>query len=103
MASFSYNGYEVYNAKDVKEKYHKFFCGCTDNTKSVVEMRQIPPDAVFYATKTQTGWNPSTRDVRKSALLLDKTWVDENVPKFLGTLKPTSLVKKRVPDCSRCS
>lgn len=94
MASFSYNEHEVYNAKDVKEKYPKFFCGCTDNTKSVVKMRKIPSEVVFYATKTQTGWNPSTHDVRKSALLLDKTWIDENVPKFLGTLKPSALVKK---------
>ncbi len=80
-----YNGREVYNAKDIKEKYPVFFHGCGERIKDVVEKRSIPPDVVTYVIKTSDGWNPSSSHIKKSAVLLDKAWVDENIPLIVKT------------------
>lgn len=100
MSSFIYNGREVYDAKDLKENFPVFFHGCADNTKSVVKKRSIPVDVILYAIKTSTGWNSSTPDIRRSSLLLDKKWVDKNMPKFLeeGITTPSGKTYLSAPD-----
>ena len=100
MSSFIYNGREVYDAKDLKEKFPVFYHGCADNTKSVAKKRSIPADVILYAIKTSTGWNSSTPDIRRSSLLLDKIWVDENMPKFLeeGITTPSGKTYLPAPD-----
>lgn len=82
LTAFIHNGRKVYNAKDIKHNFPSFFHGCCGSVKNVVIRQSIPFDAVSYAIKTSTGWNPSTCNVRKSTLLLDKTWIDDNIHKI---------------------
>lgn len=42
MSAFVFNDREVYNAKDLKEKYPIFFHKCMTNLKTVVTKRSIP-------------------------------------------------------------
>jgi len=83
MSSFAYNDREVYDAKDVKEMYPDFFLGCADSIKRVVSLRKIPSDVISYGIRTRSGWNESTAAIRKSTLLLDKEWVDNNIATLL--------------------
>lgn len=97
MMSFIFNEHEVYDAKDLKEKYPIFFHGCITNLKNVVTKRSIPSDVVFYAIETKTGWKPSSAELKKSRIFLEKNWVDENIPKYLTKGITTTSGKTYLP------
>lgn len=78
------NGKMFYNTEFVKQSCPAFFYGCAKTLRKIVEKKNIKNDEYVYATyapKTNK-WSLSNDSVKSAKLLLEKTWVENNVPSF---------------------
>ena len=73
-----------YNTEFVKQSCPAFFYGCAKTLRKIIEKKNIKNDEYTYATfapKTNK-WSVSNDNVKSAKLLLEKTWVENNVPGF---------------------
>jgi len=77
-------GKMFYNTEFVKQSCPAFFYGCAKTLRKIIEKKNIKNDEYTYATyapKTNK-WSLSNDSVKSAKLLLEKTWVENNVPSF---------------------
>ena len=77
-------GKMFYNTEFVKQSCPAFFYGCAKTLRKIIEKKNIKNDEYTYATfapKTNK-WSVSNDNVKSAKLLLEKTWVENNVPGF---------------------
>ena len=77
-------GKMFYNTEFVKQSCPAFFYGCAKTLRKIVEKKNIKNDEYIYATfapKTNR-WSVSNDNVKSAKLLLEKTWVENNIPGF---------------------
>lgn len=77
-------GKMFYNTEFVKQSCPAFFYGCAKTLRKIVEKKNIKNDEYVYATyapKTNK-WSLSNDSIKSAKLLLEKTWVENNVPSF---------------------
>lgn len=68
-----------YNINDLFIYHTKFFIGCKDKKRKIIERKNIPMTEYVYANyinKTKE-WNLTTEHSKKAQLLITKTWVDQ--------------------------
>jgi hypothetical protein len=78
------NGKIFYNTEFVKHSCPAFFHGCAKTLRKIVEKKNIKNEEYVYATyapKTNK-WSLSNDTVKSAKLLLEKGWVETNVPTF---------------------
>ena len=78
------NGNMFYNSEFVKQSCPAFFYGCAKTLRKIIEKKKISSDNYIYATfapKTNK-WSLSNDKVKSAKLLLEKTWVENNIPSF---------------------
>ena len=78
------SGKIFYNTEFVKQSCPAFFYGCAKTLRKIIEKKKLTNDEYTYATfapKTNK-WSLSNETVKSAKLLLDKTWVETNVPSF---------------------
>lgn len=73
------NNIQYYNAKDVYELNAAFFYGCANNTRNIVKKKKLADKDYLYAYMKDNKWVISNQSYFKAALLLTKSWVDNNV------------------------
>ena len=77
-------GKMFYNTEFIKHSCPAFFHGCAKTLRKIVEKKNIKNEEYTYATfapKTNK-WSLSNNTVKSAKLLLEKTWVEANVPNF---------------------
>jgi|688.fasta_scaffold117517_3 hypothetical protein len=78
------SGKMFYNTEIVKHSCPAFFYGCAKTLRKIIEKKKLTNEEYTYATfapKTNK-WSLSNDSVKSAKLLLDKTWVETNVPGF---------------------
>ena len=73
-----------YNTEFVKQSCPAFFYGCAKTLRKIIEKKKLTNEEYTYATyapKTNK-WSLSNDSVKSAKLLLEKTWVENNVPSF---------------------
>jgi hypothetical protein len=78
------NGKMFYNTEFIKHSCPAFFHGCAKTLRKIVEKKNMKNEEYTYATfapKTNK-WSLSNDTVKSAKLLLEKGWVEANVPNF---------------------
>lgn len=76
IKSFNFNGIQVYNAGDLRDIIPDYFRG---SILKIIEKRNIPDDAYFYANYTKKeGWKSVPPTFIKKKLLLKASWVEDH-------------------------
>ena len=78
------SGKMFYNTEFVKQSCPAFFYGCAKTFRKIIEKKKLKNEEYTYATfapKTNK-WSLSNETVKSAKLLLDKSWVETNVPSF---------------------
>ena len=78
------NGKMFYNTEFVKHSCPAFFHGCAKTLRKIIEKKNMKNEEYTYATfgsKTNK-WSLSNDTVKSAKLLLEKGWVEVNVPNF---------------------
>lgn len=73
-----------YNTEFVKQSCPAFFYGCAKTLRKIIEKKKLKNEEYTYATfapKTNK-WSLSNDSVKSAKLLLEKNWVENNVPSF---------------------
>jgi hypothetical protein len=79
---FAFDGWEVYNADDLREYDSNFFYGCSRGIRKIIERKKIDDSEYKWGTKTKNGWKTCSQECPKGKLLLKAEWVHDNVPKM---------------------
>jgi hypothetical protein len=79
---FTFDGFEVYNADDLREYDPNFFYGCSRGIRKIIERKKIDVSDFKWGSKHKSGWKGCSADYPKGKLLLKADWVHENVPKM---------------------
>jgi len=77
-------GKMFYNTEFVKQSCPAFFYGCAKTLRKIIEKKKLNEQNYTFATfapKTNK-WSISNENVKSAKLLLEKTWVETNVPNF---------------------
>ena len=79
---FMFDGWEVYNADDLRNYDSNFFYGCSRGIRKIIERKKIDVSDFKWGSKHKSGWKSCSADYPKGKLLLKADWVHENVPKM---------------------
>jgi hypothetical protein len=79
---FAFDGWEVYNADDLRDYDSNFFYGCSRGIRKIIERKKIDDSDYKWGTKTKNGWKTCSQECPKGKLLLKAEWVHDNVPKM---------------------
>lgn len=79
---FAFDGWEVYNADDLRDYDSNYFYGCSRGIRKIIERKKIDDSDYKWGTKTKKGWKTCSMECPKGKLLLKAEWVHENVPKM---------------------
>ena len=77
------NDVSYYNSKDLKDEKENiaFFYGCSTSVRKIIEKKCIPDNHYTYAIQTKNNpFIPSSKDSKRSTLLLSVEWCQNNVP-----------------------
>jgi hypothetical protein len=73
------NNKQYYKADDVYTRNPGYFCGCDNNPRNIIDKKQLAQDYYLYAYVKDSKWILSKKEYRRAKLLLEKSWVDNNI------------------------
>lgn len=84
MTIIELNGKMYYNSEMVKQACPAFFHGCAKTIRKVIEKKKLTNDNYTFATLAPkfNKWSISNENIKSAKLLLEKNWVEKNVPTF---------------------
>ena len=95
------NNVNYYDSKELKKYHPIFFYGCSDGISLIIKKKKIPAsDYIFITNNKRKGlsiYDYESRP-RRSKLLISEKWIEENHPKFNGSLQneENTTVKKSI-------
>ena len=78
------SGKMFYNTEFVKQSCPAFFYGCAKTLRKIIDKKKLTNEEYTFATyapKTNK-WSVSNDNVKSAKILLEKTWVETNIPGF---------------------
>jgi hypothetical protein len=93
--------HNYYNTKDLQIYDPIYFHGCSRGVRKILEKKTIEVSKYKYATWCKkNNWKLSANQIKpstKASLLLDETWVIENIPKMMPNSNKTKYEYEEAP------